>query len=138
MVEAAWLARSQSGTDDWCGDRVAAAISTEDRRNDAPVSASTTPLPERLALEGPVSVDEGGPDLEGVVADAGQDDPVARDWTFPSKSLTELSDSAMSPAGWDVAVLEQASRPLPQGCLANPTPSGTQCLAATSGSESEG
>jgi hypothetical protein len=95
-------------------------------------------LPERLALEGPVSVDEGGPDLEGVVADAGQDDPVARDWTFPSKSLTELSDSAMSPAGWDVAVLEQASRPLPQGCLANPTPSGTQCLAATSGSESEG
>ena len=34
------------------------------------------PLPESLAVESPLPVAEGGQDLEGVVADAGQDDPV--------------------------------------------------------------
>ena len=37
---------------------------------------TAAPLPERLSVEGPLTVAEGGQDLEGVVADAGQDDPV--------------------------------------------------------------
>lgn len=37
---------------------------------------ATATSPERLSVERPLPVAEGGQDLEGVVADAGQDDPV--------------------------------------------------------------